>query len=71
MRGIGAYEDGVEKPRVQVTLATGISRERCERANLGYIDPATLDLDALKGREDEGILVVPKAGETLFRLKGA
>ena len=49
----------------------GISRERTERANLGYVDPATLDLDALKGREDEGILVVPKAGETLFRVKGA
>ena len=71
MSGIGECVDGVEKPRVQVTLATGISRERCERANLGYRDPASIDLDALKGLEDEGILVVPKAGETLFRLKGA
>lgn len=69
MKGIGVYEDGVEKPRVRVTLATGISRERCERANLGYRDPASLDLDALKRREDDGIMVVPKAGETLFRLR--
>ena len=27
----------------QVTLATGIPRERCERINLGYRDPASID----------------------------
>jgi nickel-dependent lactate racemase len=68
LRGIGAYEDGVETPRIQVTLATGIPRERCERINLGYLDPATIDLDEWRGREDEGILVVPRAGEMLYRV---
>jgi len=43
--------------------------ERCERINLGYMDPATLDLDAYRNREDEGILVVERAGEMLHLLR--
>jgi nickel-dependent lactate racemase len=69
LRGVGTYEDGIEQPRIKVTLATGIPRERCERINLGYLDPATVDLDAWRGREDEGILSVPRAGEMLYRVK--
>jgi nickel-dependent lactate racemase len=71
LRGVGTYdaENGIETPRIKVTLATRISRERCERANLGYLDPETINLDEWKGREDEGILLVPKAGEMLYRLK--
>lgn len=69
LRGNGSYEAGEERPRVRVTLATGISPERCARANLGYRDPATIDPAAWAGREAEGILVVPKAGEVLYRLK--
>jgi nickel-dependent lactate racemase len=71
LRGVGTYdaEKGIETPRIKVTLATKIPRERCERVNLGYIAPETIDLDAWKGREDEGILLVPKAGEMLYRLK--
>ena len=52
-----------------VTLATGISAERCRRINLGYRDPASIDIAAWSGREREGILVVPRAGEMLYRLK--
>jgi hypothetical protein len=33
------------------------------------MDPAKVDIDAWQGREDEGILEVPKAGEMLYRLK--
>jgi nickel-dependent lactate racemase len=69
LRGVGAYEDGVERPRIRVTLATGIPRERCEKVNLGYLDPATIHIDEWTDREDEGILLVPHAGETLYRLK--
>ncbi|MGH9766317.1 MAG: lactate racemase domain-containing protein [Blastocatellia bacterium] len=71
LRGIGGYdaETGVESPRIRVTLATKIPRERCERVNLDYLDPETINLDEWKGREDEGILFVPKAGEMLYRLK--
>jgi nickel-dependent lactate racemase len=71
LRGIGGYdaETGVETPRIKVTLATKIPKERCERVNLGYLDPDTINPDEWKGREDEGILFVPKAGEMLYRLK--
>lgn len=71
VKGAGTYEHGVERPRVEVVLATGVPRERCERVNLGYRDPATIHPEELMGREDEGILVVPRAGEMLYRLKGA
>jgi hypothetical protein len=37
--------------------------------NLGYRDPATIRLQDFADREAEGVLLVPKAGETLFRLK--
>jgi nickel-dependent lactate racemase len=71
LRGIGTYdaERGLEQPRIQVTLATGIPRQRCERLNLGYLAPATVDLSAWENREDEGVLVVPKAGEVLYRMR--
>ena len=71
LRGVGSYdaETGEETLRIGVTLATGIPRERCEQINLGYIDPATIDPTDWTGREDEGILVVPRAGEMLYRLE--
>jgi len=69
LRGIGTYENGVERPRIQVTLATRIPRERCESVGLGYLDPDTVNPDEWAGREEEGILLVPRAGEMLYRLK--
>jgi nickel-dependent lactate racemase len=69
VRGIGTYEDGVEKCRIQVTLATGIPEAVCQEINLGYRDPATINPADYAGREDEGILYVPKAGEMLFHLQ--
>ncbi len=71
VRGIGTFENGVEKPRVQVTLATAIPKERCERINLGYRDPNSIHLEDFADREEEGILLIPHAGEKLFRLKSA
>ena len=69
VRGIGTFVDGVERCRAQVTLATGIPREVCERINLGYRDPATIRPADYANREDEGVLLVPKAGEMLFQLR--
>ncbi len=69
VRGIGTYENGVEKCRVQVTLATGIPESTCRKINLGYRDPATIRPEEFANREDEGILYVPKAGEMLYHLK--
>lgn len=69
VKGIGEYEDGVEKPRVKVTLATRIPKEICDKIDMGYRDPDTINPEEWKNREDEGYLYVPKAGEMLYRLK--
>jgi len=69
VRGSGIWENGIEKPNVHVTLSSRIPAEDCARLNLGYLDPAKFNVNEWKGREDEGILYIPKAGEILFRLK--
>ena len=69
VKGLGTYCDGAETPRIRVTLATGIPKERCDRINLGYLDPREVRLAEWINREDEGILLVDHAGETLYRLK--
>lgn len=71
LRGAGVYENGVERPRIRVTLATGISRERCKHIGLGYLDPATVNPEEWANREDEGVLLVGRAGEMLYRVKSA
>ena len=71
VKGLGEYDAAtqVETPRIQVTLATAIPPERCRRINLGYLDPASVGLEDWQGREEEGVLLVPRAGEMLYRLK--
>ncbi|MCK4602847.1 MAG: DUF2088 domain-containing protein [Phycisphaerae bacterium] len=69
VRGIGTYAGGVEKPRVNVVLATQIPEALCRRVNLGYRDPDSIDISQWQDREDEGRLYVPKAGEMLYKLK--
>lgn len=69
LRGVGAFDAqrNIESPRIQVSLATGIPEERCRRVNLGYHDPNAIDLEEWANREDEGILLVRKGGEMLYR----
>ena len=69
LRGQGTYDaaTGEERLRVRVTLATQIPRETCEAINLGYLDTATVDLEALAN--DPGTVVIPNAGEVLYRLR--
>jgi len=69
VKGIGTYENGVEKPRVNVVLATGIPENICRKINLDYRNPTTIEVEEWKDHEDEGILYVPKAGEMLYRLR--
>lgn len=68
LRGIGTYENGIERPRIQVTLATGISEAECRQVNLGYLDPTSINPQEWAHREDEGWLLVPRAGEYLYKL---
>ncbi len=71
VKGAGTYEDGVETPRVNVTLATSIPKETCDAINLGYRDISTINIADYENREDEGILVVHNAGEILYRITGS
>ncbi|MCB9102668.1 MAG: DUF2088 domain-containing protein [Anaerolineales bacterium] len=68
VRGKGTYDSSGEHPRIDVTLATGISEADCRQINLGYRDPATIDPADYANRENEGILLVENAGEYLYRL---
>jgi hypothetical protein len=60
-------QTGEERLRVQVTLATGMPEQVCRDADLGYLDPATVDEATFEA--DAETLVVPNAGEVLFRLR--
>jgi nickel-dependent lactate racemase len=73
LKGLGSYDraSGVETPRIAVTLATGISEARCRHINLGYLDPARVRLEEWRNREHEGVLLVPRAGEMLYRVAPA
>ncbi|MET0901626.1 MAG: lactate racemase domain-containing protein [Acidimicrobiales bacterium] len=65
--GAGTYDPVAgEQPRVRVTLATGIPEAVVRRANLGYLDPTAVDVAAFDA--DPDALVVPDAGEVLYRL---
>lgn len=69
VHGLGSYENGIEKPRARVTLATQLSPEQCRGINLGYRHPSSIRIEDYANREAEGILLVPHAGERLYRLK--
>lgn len=67
LRGAGTWspEDG-ERGRVTVTLATGIPEDVVRRVGLEYLAPGDAEAWAAK---DAGTLVVPDAGEVLYRLR--
>ena len=68
LRGSGTYDhEHGERCRVDVTLVTGIPREKVLGANLGYIAPEDFDLAAYEA--DPDTFVVPNAGEVLYRLR--
>lgn len=69
VKGLGTYDAAtrVESPRIRVTLATAIPRERCERINLGYLDPAAIDPEKWAGGGGRDLLVA-RAGEMLYRI---
>jgi nickel-dependent lactate racemase len=69
LRGAGSYDEvNGERGRVTVTLATGIPENVTRAVNLDYLDPATVDQK--RWAADEDTLVVPNAGERLYRLRG-
>jgi nickel-dependent lactate racemase len=70
VKGLGTFDvdSGVETSRIRVTLATGIPRERCERVNLNHMDPDEIDVDRAAAEWGDDSLVVPRAGEFLYRV---
>jgi nickel-dependent lactate racemase len=68
LRGAGTWDpvEG-ERDRVTVTLATGIPEDVTRSINLDYLDPATAEPAAWAA--DPDALVVPDAGEDLYRLR--
>ena len=50
-----------------MTLATGIPEDVVRRANLGYLAPDAVDPEGWLA--DPDALVVPDAGEVLYRLR--
>ena len=68
LRGAGTWDPvHGERDRVTVTLATGIPEHVTRSVNLDYLDPAGVDPAAWA--KDPGTLVVPDAGEDLYRLR--
>ncbi|MHC4541231.1 MAG: lactate racemase domain-containing protein, partial [Planctomycetota bacterium] len=51
VKGIGTFIEGVEKPRANVVLATGIGRQRCEKVNLDYMNPDDINIADYEDRE--------------------
>jgi len=69
VRGTGVMENGVEKPRIEVILASSLTEQECQKINLGYMDYRSIDIEDYKNREKEGVLFVDHAGEVLHRVK--
>jgi len=69
VKGVGTYENKIEKPRIEVFLATGIPEATCRQVNLGFLDPKKINPEDYANREKDGILLVPKAGEELYLLQ--
>jgi nickel-dependent lactate racemase len=69
VRGIGKMVDGEEQCRIKLTIASQIPESVCHSINLGYRDPATINIEDFANREDEGVLLVRKAGEMLHQLE--
>ncbi len=69
VRGIGEFDESGEKPRIAVTLATGIPEDVCRGINLGYQDPRSIDVDAWRRQQNDDMRVVENAGQVLYRLQ--
>jgi nickel-dependent lactate racemase len=68
VRGAGTMDPVTgEHSRITVTLATGIDEATTRALNLSYRDPA--GIDSASWAADPDTLVVPNAGEVLFRLR--
>jgi nickel-dependent lactate racemase len=68
VRGIGTCVNGVEHDRMDVMLASAIPERECREVNLSYLDPAVIGVQDYLSRATDDTLMVPEAGEVLYRL---
>jgi lactate racemase len=68
VRGIGTFDNGVEAPRINVTLATSIPEDVCRSVNLGYVDYRAINVPEWKRSQNDDLLVVENAGQLLYRI---
>jgi lactate racemase len=71
VKGAGTYSAGLERPRIKVVLATGITEKQCLKLNLSYMEPKSIKISDYENREEKGILVVKNAGEILYRFRNS
>jgi hypothetical protein len=71
LRGSGTFENGIETPRITVTLAAGISEAETRALNLNYCDPTHIHPQEWHAHKSQGKLLVPHAGERLYRLRSS
>ena len=69
VRGAGTMIDGIEHPRIGVTLATGLPEKTVKDIALKYMNPNEINIADYENRQDEGILYIPKAGEILYKVR--
>ena len=69
LRGSGVMDGKIEKPNVHVILASKISPGDCAKLNLGYLDPSSINHKDWQDQDENGVLYVPRAGETLYRVR--
>ena len=70
VKGLGTLRRGDRRRDARASGSPSPPASRasvCERINLGYLDPAAVDVDAW--RRDPDTLVVPRAGEMLYRVR--
>jgi nickel-dependent lactate racemase len=67
VKGKGQLLGNIEKPRIKITLATAISKNRCDAVNINYMEPGQINIADWENNRDEGIAVVDNAGEVLYR----
>jgi len=67
LKGIGTFRNGTERPRIEIVLATAIPEPVCREINLSYLAPGSIDPTTYAADKDD-VLVVPHAGERLYRL---
>jgi hypothetical protein len=67
VRGTGTWDELAGSATASLSLAPGIPEDITRSINLGYFDPA--EVDPMAWAADPDTLVVPDAGEDLYKLR--